>query len=107
MFNVMPDGGCLSSNIPRLGLGLSQGDLSMNLNDVMWHIDNFVNTWTGWYNFFNGFHDILGRFSAAITGAQGANGDAAEGAKAFFGGLSSNPEGATNPFNNGGWPFNG
>lgn len=78
----------------------------MNLNDAMFHIDNFVNTWTGWYNFLAGITDIFARFVGAIEGAQGASGDAAEGAKAFFTGLSSAPTG-NNPFNNPGWPFNG
>lgn len=60
----------------------------MNVNDIAWHVDNFVNTWNGWYHFLNGAIEFFQRLVPSIEAAKGAADG--EGAQAFFTGLSSN-----------------
>lgn len=59
----------------------------MNLNDAMWHIDNFVNTWNGWYHLLNGLAGVFDNVTRAINSAINVGGT--DGIGAFFSGLSS------------------
>lgn len=31
----------------------------MNVNDIIWHLENFQNTWNGWNEFLGGLFDFF------------------------------------------------
>ena len=55
----------------------------MNVKDIIWHLDNFVNTWKGW----NGVIDGLTKFFEQAFDKNGADGF--KGAIKTLSGLSS------------------
>ncbi|GAB3073328.1 hypothetical protein [Corynebacterium aquatimens] len=69
----------------------------MGVDNIQFHVDNFVNTWNGWYHFLNGLIQVIERLIAGIGGAKEAGDNTGAGAKAFFDAFSSTkPEGLGN-----------
>ena len=33
--------------------------IHMNVNDIIWHVENFQNTWNGWNEFLGGLFDFF------------------------------------------------
>lgn len=45
----------------------------MDLSLIQTHLDNFVDTWQGWYKVLNGLHDFVNNFADLSSGAESDN----------------------------------